>query len=196
MESERGDWTDFLPAADQWFITYALPPLLFAVKPFAIGHVVELYLKAAYTKHITHDINQTIRQGHNLKRIWDECKANDANFMPHYELREHIFQSNFLITSGRDLDRDDYQHFIIHFDLYLIMKHLTDLKYLGTPWRSVGRSYSIRAVHPDFYWTDFLKELRTYLNYPQPSNLDWIREMINRNELPPYTVLYLGRLYT
>ena len=84
------EWNSFLIAADEWFITYSLPPIIMGVKFFAIGHTVELYLKAANTK-ITGDIERAIRFRHQIKAIWDDCKAKDSDFMPKYEIRNEIY---------------------------------------------------------------------------------------------------------
>ena len=44
------EWIMFLYIADEFLISYSTPPYLVSVKLFEIGHVIELYLKAAYAK--------------------------------------------------------------------------------------------------------------------------------------------------
>ena len=104
------EWHSFLEAADEWFITYSLPPPLTCVKLFAVGHTVELYLKAANTK-FTKDINSAINFGHNIKSIWNDCKR-DSKFMPSFEIRDSVFNRDFLLVKEvKSLDKDDRLHF-------------------------------------------------------------------------------------
>jgi len=48
------EWIMFLYIADEFLISYSTPPYLVSVKLFEIGHVIELYLKAAYAKKKRH----------------------------------------------------------------------------------------------------------------------------------------------
>ena len=93
------NWYDFLDTADQFFISYSISPSLIPVKLFEIGHTVELYLKATSTK-LTGDIDRAIKFGHNIKAIWDECKKLDGSFLPNYEIRDTIFNSDFIKNNG------------------------------------------------------------------------------------------------
>ncbi len=188
------DWRWFLSAADEWFISYSLPPMLLTVKLFSIGHVVELYLKAANTK-MTGDINRSIRFSHNIKRIWDDCKAQDPAFMPNYELRDTVFQSDFATYHGTNLSNDDHMHYIRNQEFYLITKHLPDLKYLGVPLKTMRREYSLGLIFPNDYWIRFIKELRLYLSHPRPNTTDRIIDALTEKELPWNSADYLNQLY-
>jgi hypothetical protein len=94
------NWDDFCDTADQFFISYSISfeePLL-PVKLFEIGHTIELYLKAAYIKK-TGDIEKAIKFNHRIKQIWYDCKVLDSTFMPNYEIKDSIFNSDFIIDS-------------------------------------------------------------------------------------------------
>ncbi|OGN94413.1 MAG: hypothetical protein A2Z75_03075 [Chloroflexi bacterium RBG_13_50_10] len=194
------EWDSFVWAADEWFIEYSLPPPLPNVKLFAIGHTIELYLKAANTK-ITEDIDEAIRMGHNIKRIWDDCKRRDQNFMPSFEIRDSVFQSDlFQLHSSEDsrnkLNKDDLLHFYQNQELYIIAKHLPDLKYLGAPLKSIKGAYALAVIHPNPYWITFLKELRGYLGHPEKGKLDAISHHIDEGDLPVQSIQYLKGLYS
>ncbi len=188
------NWIRFLQAADQWLISYSLPPASLAVKLFSIGHVIELYLKAANTK-MTGDMNGSISFGHKIKRVWDDCKSRDKSFMPSYDFRENVYNSDFMHFHGHNFNHDDQMHFIKHQELYIVAKHLPDLKYYGLPPKTMKNFNSFGMVHPNDYWIDFLKELRTYLEYPGDNIRDWIRMAIDRRELPFNSAQYLNQLY-
>src|SRR3712207_497878 len=104
------EWHDFLDPADDWFVTYAMAPLAMAVSLFAVGHTVELYLKATYAKQ-TGDMNQAMKFGHRLKDLWDCLKARDPAFMPSYEIRDLVYSSDFANRHGKDLAHADWMHY-------------------------------------------------------------------------------------
>ena len=188
------EWHSFLEAADEWFITYSLPPPLTCVKLFAIGHTVELYLKAVNTK-VTGDIERVIKLGHGIKSIWDDCKEQDPNFMPSFEIRDSVFNANLFKDGGRSLDRADYEHFLEDQELYIVAKILPDLKYLGAPLKKIEGAFSIGFVHPNPYWINFFKELRGYIGHPDKSRLDLISYHIEKRDLPQESIRYLSGLY-
>jgi len=194
------EWHSFVWAADEWFITYSLPPPLPNVKAFAIGHTLELYLKAANTK-ITGDIDRAIGFGHELKHIWDDCKLRDQNFMPSFEIRDSVFKSDFFkLSSSRGLknklNKDDIGHFLKNQELYVIAKHLPDLKYLGAPLKTIKGAFAFGFIHPNPYWIMFFKELRGYLGHPQKGRVDIISDHIDKRDLPVQSIQYLEDLYS
>jgi hypothetical protein len=189
------EWHSFLIAADEWFITYSLPPILINVKFFAIGHTVELYLKAANTK-ITGDIDRAIRFGHQVKAIWDDCKAKDSAFMPRYEIRDDIYNRDLLPRSVEGLNEEDRIHLANNYELYIIAKFLPDLKYLGAPLKTMKGEAGLHLIYPNTYWIDFLKDMRRYLGHPDKSRRDTISFHIDRSTMPPETVWFLKKLYT
>jgi hypothetical protein len=189
------EWHSFLQAADEWFITYSLPPMLMKVKFFAIGHTVELYLKAANTK-ITGDIERAMKFGHNLKAIWDDCKAKDSAFMPKYEIRDDMYNRDLLLSPFEGLNKEDTIHLGNNYELYIIAKHLPDLKYLGAPLKTMKGTAGLYLLYPNHFWTFFLKDIRRYLGHPRKGTRDIISYHIDRSALPPKTVQYLRELYT
>ncbi len=189
------EWHSFLDPADEWFITYSLPPPLTSVKLFAIGHTVELYLKAANAK-MSGDIERAIKFGHEVKAIWDDCKARDSRFMPNYQLRNSVFEKDLLHGEWKNsLDESDRNHFLDNQELYVIAKHLPDLKYLAAPLKTIKAAYGLGFIHPNPYWITFLKELRGYLGHPDVNRLDKISHHIEEGDLPPQSIQYLKDLY-
>jgi len=189
------EWHSFLRTADGWFITYSLPPPdLTSVKLFAIGHTVELYLKAANTK-FTNDIGRAINFGHKLKSIWDDCKK-DSKFMPSFEIKDSVFNKDFFSVSVvKSLDEVDRRHYLHNQELYIVAKFLPDLKYLGTLPKSLKSAYGLGYIHPNPYWIGFLRELRDYIGHPQKNRLDIIAHHLQEGDLPEQSIQYLKGLY-
>jgi hypothetical protein len=194
------NWYDFLITADQFFISYSIcfieEPLA-QVKLFEIGHTIECYLKATYTKK-TDDINKAIKLGHNIKKIWGSCKELDSAFMPNYEIKDSIYNRNFLKSYEiESLPFADIVHFSENNELYIISKHLPDLKYWGAPLKSVKEDgmYGFFVQSPNPYWITFLKELRNYLGYPLPNQYDGIMKCITQKSIPQTAIEYLSNLY-
>lgn len=193
--SRMYEWYSFLEAADEWFITYSLPPPLRDVKFFAIGHTVELYLKAAYTK-ITGDIDRAISFGHKVKAIWDACKGKDPAFMPQYEIRNDIYNRDLLPSPYEGLNEEERLHLGNNFELYMIAKYLPELKYLGAPPKKMKTEDGLYVIYHNGYWIYFLKEMRRYLGHPGEGRKDTISFHIKHSTMPPETVRFLKRLYT
>lgn len=166
-----------------------------SVSLFLVGHTVEMYLKAASAK-ITGDLNEAIQFGHKIKDIWFNCKKHDPDFMPSFEIRESVYNVE-LFKSGvwNRLTSSDFQHFMANQSLYIIAKLLPDLKYLGTPMKSITGGFGLAFAHRDPFWIDFLKELRAYLQIPEMDHLDIIRQHVEDDSLPADTVAYLSELY-
>lgn len=185
-------WDSFLHTADCFIITYATSSYTVgATSLFTIGHAVELYLKSANTK-ITGDIERAISFGHRLKDLWDDCKEKDNKFMPSYELKDNLFCSSFLEEDiYSQLCEADIMHFIRHQHLYIILKHLADLKYLGAPLKSIKKPYAITFSSHDPYWVSFFNEFRTFLNYPDSDSLNYIQYAIKHGDLNPKAVSFL-----
>lgn len=166
-----------------------------SVKFFAIGHTVELYLKAANTK-ITGDIERAIRFGHQIKAIWDDCKVNDSAFMPKYEIRDDIYNMDLQNRPYERLNQEDGIHLGNNYELYIIAKYLPDLKYLGAPLKTMKGAAGLGLIFPNDYWIDFLKDMRRYLGHPEEGKMDKISYHIDRSPMPPETVDFLKSLYT
>ena len=92
---------------------------------------------------------------------------------------------------------DDQIHFIRYQALYVVFKHLQDLKYIGLPWktRQTGQ-LAIGFFHPDPIWTEFFQMLRGYLKYPQAGHADHLRDIVEIQTLPASATEYLKQLYS
>ena len=190
------EWDSFLPAADEWIINYSLicPEGLISVKLFSIGHALELYLKAAYTK-ITGNIDQAIGLRHDLPKIWKDCQKEDPAFLPGYELRQSVLDQDLLHGEVySNLDKDDRKHFSQNRELYVVAKYLADLKYLGAPLKNVKGAFALAIVFPNPKWVELFKELRAYLGHPEEGKLDIIQHHIEEGKLPPTSVEFLRQI--
>ena len=181
--------------ADQFFVSYSVQPLFISVKLFEIGHVVELYVKAALIKFTGND-QLPIKYGHNIKRIWAEW-IKDKFFMPNYEIRDTIFKIDFGRDDGRLLSPNDRDHYLKNRELYYITKYLPDIKYLGNfnSKYNLDDGWTFTISFQNLYWIDFIKELRRYLNWPNPQGHDWIKSSIIERKIPDDAIAYLQKLY-
>ncbi|HKZ55353.1 MAG TPA: hypothetical protein VJ123_07725 [Anaerolineales bacterium] len=157
-------WDSFLLAADEWIINYALPPMmLHSVKLFSIGHALELYLKAAYTK-LSGNIDEAIEFRHDIPKIWAACKTRDSAFLPQYELREVVLARDLLsVDHYSTLEKPDLMHFLQNQELYVVAKYLADLKYLGAPLKQIEGAYAVGYSFPNPRWIILFRALREYL---------------------------------
>jgi hypothetical protein len=189
------EWQSFLVSADQWIINYSLPaPHLMSVKLFSAGHALELYLKASYAK-ITGDIDAAMAFGHNLVKMWNASKSLDPSFIPRHELRAAVLALNILDPDEyRTLPEDDLLHFLDHQELYVVAKHLPDLKYIGARPKTIKGDYLIVCAFPNPIWIPLFRDLRSFLNYPESRAKDPIAEAIQGGELPASCIAYLSPL--
>jgi hypothetical protein len=191
------EWNSFVWAADEWVVNCSLPSgnlILVSVQLFSVGHALELYLKACYTK-LTGDIDSAIRFGHNVSEIWFECKARDNNFLPRHELRRSILDCEFLnMTDAERLPREDLLHFIENQEFYVTCKYLADLKYIGAPLKKIKGAYALGSVSHNPKWAVLFHDLRSYLGYPREDRTDIIRHNIDTGDLPPVSVQFLKRV--
>jgi hypothetical protein len=166
------------------------------VKLFCIGHAVELYLKASYTK-ITNNIDKAIRFNHNIYKLFKACKDMDINFMPNHNIIETIINSDILESKFDSLNLGEELHFefLKNQELYIICKMLPDLKYLGAPIKSIKGGYSLGWVFPNNYWIYFFREIRKYIGHPEAGKIDVIAQHIESNDIPEISVSYLKGLY-
>ena len=78
----------------------------------------------------TGDVNKAIEFSHNLKSLWTECKSNDINFMPQYQMRDAYY--DFHLVDWDDLARNnkpEFDHIIYNLPWYLVAKDLANWKY-------------------------------------------------------------------
>lgn len=194
------NWISWLYSANEWLINYSLPPQdLVSVKLFSIGHCLELYLKAYITKQ-TGLYSEAIKHGHKIVSLWQECKSYNSNFLINYELRQSILACNVL--DQRDcqskLSADDFYYFIKHNELFVIAKHLPDIKYFGVPWSTTHtKSRNIGCFYYNAMWIDIIKEIREHLEYPPDGHEDIISMHINDyKDLPQQSLAYLLPLFS
>jgi len=192
------DWHSFAYAGDEWLVGYAcLPAVTPFVAIFTVGHALELYLKAAHTK-LFGDVEKVIKKGHNIKSLWDECKKRDGAFLPNHEIRGSILKVDFLDQHVfKTLTKDDQEHYIRYQNLYLIAKHLSDIKYFSLPWnsRKKGGEKAVCWTSHDSYWITLFKDIRVYLGYPPKGKADFVEQQLRTGMLPSYAVHYLRGLY-
>jgi len=185
-----GEWRGFLQAADEWLINYlAAPEWLTNVKLFSIGHSFELYLKSVYA-HGYNDTDGAVKYGHRLIPLWKACKALNPPLLPTVMLRDSVLAEDIL-HGGLDkhLSQDDFLHFLEYQELYLIMRHLPDLKYIGAPLKTASYQLAYGFSFPNELWQYILGGVRQYLGLRQPSTI--LVEAANGNWLSPTARAFL-----
>jgi hypothetical protein len=195
------DWHSLAYQGDEWLVGYAcVPSCAHSVVIFSVGHALELYLKAAHTK-LFGDFDKALKFGHSVKSLWDACKKRDSAFLPNHEIRDAIFSLDFLAPQVFEtLSRDDQLHYADHQNLYMIAKHLQDLKYLWLPWNTwKGWGTTPNAgffyFHHDPYWIALFSDLRGYLGHPEHGFADFIGQQMKLGNIPPAAAQYLSGLY-
>ncbi len=188
----------FINLADQFLVEYSLPGAIMGqtIKLFLMGHAIELYLKAAYIKNF----NPKTITGHDLAKVFKECKNADPLFMPEYDLKEAVLNPNYSIDEDSPFNEDD-RHYLDNQDFYTLAKWGGHLKYFGTPipqfssTKPLQGSQVIATMFPNPYWIGFIKELRKYLDHPQEGCIDYIKYYLESTELPAASKDYLSGLY-
>jgi len=191
-------WNAWLYSANEWLINYSLPPHdLLSVKLFSIGHCLELYLKAYITKQ-TGSYEKATKHGHKIISLWQECISHNSEFLANYELRENILACDVL--NQRDcksnLSEEDFLYYPRYNELFIIAKHLPDIKYLGLPWKTANlRSRNIMCFYLNPMWIDIIKSIRSHLEIPYDRQQDIISLHINDyRDLPQESRDYLSLL--
>jgi hypothetical protein len=190
-------WHSLAYHGDEWIVAYAsIPAVAMSASLFSIGHAVELYLKAAHAARFG-DVLKAIGYGHRVRDLWSDCRTADESFMPTFGLREHLFDTDLLDSNARSaLPQDDQMHYLRHQGLYLVFKHLQDLKYFGLPWKTRRTSPStIGYVHPDPYWIEFFRELRSCIGYPASGHSDHVAQVLELKLVNGAAADYLRGLY-
>jgi len=163
---------------------------------FLIGHAVELYLKSVYIKQRGRVKKKDLfRLGHDIKSILAECQKIDPGFMPYLSTEKleraiEIEKENKILKEASK--NKEFRHFYFNNQEFIpIAAHLPDLKYLGL--RKKEGKLSFGFICPNDYWIRFIKQVRSYLNYPGEQNFDPIKKFIDEN--PEDSTYFLG-LYT
>ena len=191
------DWKSFLWPADEFVMAYASPPHNIPIaKIFCIGHAVELYLKSVYSKQIG-NINQAIGLGHDIAKLFAECKKQDNKFMSGYELRSTVLQNDQFsqISWLNNLNNSDRDHYFKNQEFYLIAKHQKDLKYFGTKIHGRTGEASMAFICPNDYWATFIKQIRDYLDYKEEGIGDKIEAYLEfeKGKIPLTTKEFLEK---
>lgn len=176
------EWKSFLYPADEWLVCYASTPRsCHSVQFFAAGHALELYLKAIHCR-IVGDIQRSMKHGHNLVPLWTEIKSADPAFAPSFDIRPAVLAIKAL-KGGYEkvLSVDDMKHYISYQELYMVMQHLADLKYLGAPLKSVSGTIGFAFSFPNPMWITLFVELRSYIG--KGNVQDWIEYWIAQGDV-------------
>lgn len=89
---------------------------------------------------------------------------------------------------------DDFLHFLKHQELYVVVKHLADLKYFGATLKTVEGAYALRYVFTNPLWEDLFVELRQYLDHPENGKLDVLRHHLQDSNLPVSATEFLKKI--
>jgi hypothetical protein len=149
-----GNWSMLAGRGDEWFAAHLqvsmLPNELRGISPlvFTFGHALELYLKAAVAVHAS--FQQAERLGHKLPKLWGLCETY-AGFPFKGMLQPELFDRNKKIYDQgvrSSLQESLRQHLSENEFLYLALRHLQDLKYLGLPGRTIPANQALTFGTP------------------------------------------------
>ncbi|MEP7043994.1 MAG: hypothetical protein ABI843_13100 [Dokdonella sp.] len=143
-----GDWSMLAGRADEWsraYLILSVPSSHVALSPliFAAAHAVELYLKSAVTAHASFKI--AVGFGHKMSELWRYCEALQG--FPFKGLLD-----SKLLDQGRDiysvegrqsLSATQRAHLIENEAMYLAIRHVQDLKYLGVKGTTLKGTYAL-----------------------------------------------------
>lgn len=181
---------------DEWLVAYAcVPSLATSASLFSIAHAVELYLKAAHVATFG-NMDRAIGHGHRLMAIWRECRSKDPDFMAPYEVREEVLSIDFLDHSRVEgLNDDDRANYLELSQLYLVLKHLQDLKYFGLPWKTrQPKAMQWGFFFPDPFWVNFFRDIRAYIGYPGANECDQLSIIMRFGRLPDLAAKFLTEI--
>lgn len=140
---QHGDWSMLAGSADEWFHAHlrlcdsASQGCLLSPWIFTAGHALELYLKAIVTAYEGLEVAVSI--GHHLPKLWQRCEALDQ-FPLKGLLRPELLEldRDIYATGKREqLSPEAVRHLGENELLYLALRHVQDLKYLGTPGKTL-----------------------------------------------------------
>jgi hypothetical protein len=212
-------WIDFPWLADEWFVVYAYSHRsLTSVTMFALAHSVELYLKGCVAKHEflvatnirgmtdaertkceEDSVKKAVDYNHRLFDIWKALKAADPSFMPGFDLLDSVLSVAFtddeeeLHSKLPSIASSNYRE---HRELYLVMRYIADLKYLGGPMKKEMHPYFSHDLRSD-YWIKFFTSIRKWIWEGQAHYTDRMSILVHdadRSGMPPEVVEYLNRL--
>jgi hypothetical protein len=139
-----GDWSRLAGLADQWFSAHLQLSIVarnsrtdLSPWAFSAGHAIELYLKAAVAAH--ESMAKATSFGHKLWSLWRCCEAYEQ-FPLKGLLRSDLvdLDRDIYSSTARQAFPEDVRRHLSHNELlYLAIRHVQDLKYLGTPGKSL-----------------------------------------------------------
>lgn len=140
---QLGEWSMLAGRADEWFKAHlrlsasAGQGGLLSPWVFTAGHALELYLKAMVAAYEGLDVAVSI--GHHLPRLWQRCE--DLNRFPLKGLlRPELLELDrdiYAADKRNQLSPETRRHLGENELLYLALRHVQDLKYLGTPGKTL-----------------------------------------------------------
>lgn len=157
----------YFQCGDEWLIASTmLDSSLIAPKLFSIGYALELYLKSALIK-LTQDEKRVIKYSHSLKGLIDDCFGQDSNFCPTLKIDNEAYDCDFLnFKNLSKLPQKSNLEYVHKQELYIVVKYLADVKYLGTTLKGHKGSYSFGAVEENPLWIKIFSEIRNYIAAP------------------------------
>jgi hypothetical protein len=211
MSIAANGWERFVSAGDDWIFTYALTCAamglgghLFGPRLFAIGHAMELYLKAVYLHSHPDATPREVANNfdHDIRRLLDECKHANPDLLHDYEIRMSIWSRGEDMFSPRYYDGlmkkrayDEVLHFAKHQELYMAAKALQDLKYYPVPMPSLAGPFGFAHIAPNPYWSTLFRELRGHLNQMDPLRLEAATATNYAGELSASDRYFLWEVY-
>jgi hypothetical protein len=159
MRPAMGDWSMLAGRADEWFRAYlvlSLPINTQRVIPaspltFSAGHAVELYLKAAVTA--VESLAEAAKFRHKMRALWEKCEN-----LYGFPLKGHLdldlldqTRDIYSMEARNKLSAAQQIHLAENEALYLAIRHVQDLKYLGTKGPTLKGNYHLTfgLVVPD-----------------------------------------------
>jgi len=139
-----GKWSQLAAGGDQWFAAHLhasmMPNDLRGISPlaFTAGHALELYLKAAVTAHAS--FKEAKDLGHRLPKLWNLCEEYPGFPLkgliqpPLLDKASKIYDQNVRAKLHPELRKHLSENEI----LYLSLRHVQDLKYLGLPGQTIA----------------------------------------------------------
>ena len=183
MNNIKYAWKYFARLGDEFVISYSrLTGQTPAATVFNIGHGIELYLKAVILKLEPETDVLTYR--HDVGKLLSDINSLEPGLLKDFQLNSRFYTKFIDKKIGENIDYDDpdYAEFLTHQELYWVAKYLMHIKYLGTPRTRLPESYVFYSTPCSQYWIAFLKEIRSFLNWPnEGGEYDSIKDSVRYN---------------
>jgi len=188
-DHSSGEFANIMYLADCFFIQYSVmceySKFCISGNLFSIGQSVELYLKAVFI-YQTGNSKKAFEYGHKIRDLYKACQKEDSNFIPTFKIQSYNLEEN-----------TNTEHYYKHQEFYFIAENLPKLKYGGIPKNSENSRFPFMSLRSfNLYWIEFVKDIRSYLNYPGGNYTDFIKTFLEINENLSETVrTFLGQIY-